>query len=806
MRQEKKAVRPIQMNESSPAARLKRATRAVVESLETRRLMSVVTVNTVGDTDVRDGGLSLREAIEYVNGTLAYSSLSASEQAQIDNTQPLGTNDTINFGLDDPGVHTISLTDNLPDITKKVTIDGYSQAGASANMLATGDNATILVQIDASNVLNNSSGYPPSVNELMLAEGSDGSVIRGLSLTGFNSTGIYVYDQTGTTIEGNFIGVLPNGQAAPIPKASDGTTFNNTGIDDNATGTTIGGTAPADRNIISGNGIGVLTEGDSITVEGNYIGTNLAGMAAIANTDAGLVMAFGVNDTIGGTTDATRNIISGNNGNGIAINGFDGESFTGSVIEGNYIGVGVDGTTAVANLGDGIDLSASSHLYANDSDLTIGGTAAGAGNVISGNEFTGILIANDHAIGNVVQGNFIGTDYSGYFAVANGQDGILIQGGASDNAIGGTTAAARNIIAGNNLNDLEIEGNNLGTTDPVDDNDSTGNVVEGNYIGVIANGEDALDAASSGSGTGAGLYQRSDVLIDNGAQNNTIGGTAAGAGNYIAGNSVGVNIMGTESGTNTTGNVVEGNSIGLGIDGVSPLNIGDDGVLIQQGASNNIIGGTTAAARNVITGLANVGVAVQIAGVASGTQTSGNVVEGNYIGTDATGVAAIDYADYYGFLTTTPTSHEDGDGILIDEAAQNNTIGGTTAGARNVIAGNLANGVEIEGTDGDFIPNTNSNTVDGNYIGVDATGGKALGNGEDGIYIDENADSNLIGGTAAGAGNVISGNGFASTADSREYGDGIEIRGASPGGEDNNAIVGNFIGCWAPSRRLRRQG
>ena len=162
---------------------------------------------------------------------------------------------------------------------------------------------------------------------------------------------------------------------------------------------------------------------------------------------------------------------------------------------------------------------------------------------------------------------------------------------------------------------------------------------------------------------------------------NTIGGTAAGAGNLISGNTYqGVQVFGNAGATPTAGNTIQGNFIGTNAAGTGAVGNANFGVIIN-GSVNNIIGGTTAAARNVVSGNAGRGVYIQDY---SPTQTStGNVVEGNYVGVDVSGGAA---------LANTGSA-----GVVIGSAS-NNTIGGTAAGAGNVISGNTFGGLEVDGT------------------------------------------------------------------------------------------------------------
>src|SRR5262245_60620200 len=172
----------------------------------------------------------------------------------------------------------------------------------------------------------------------------------------------------------------------------------------------------------------------SNTVQGCYIGTDATGTTAQPNGVGGIRINV-ANITIGGTSAADRNVISGNTGNGIDV------ISAGTTIQANFIGTNVSGTAAVPNTGNGIKVD-------NTNNCTIGGTAAGAGNVISGNAGNGIDISGAGATGNTVQGNFIGTDINGSAKVPN-SIGISIGNGAHDNQIGGSSTGQRNVISGN---------------------------------------------------------------------------------------------------------------------------------------------------------------------------------------------------------------------------------------------------------------------------------------------------------------------------------------------------------------------
>lgn len=261
-----------------------------------------------------------------------------------------------------------------------------------------------------------------------------------------------------------------------------------------------------------GSGAGILLEGSpGDVVQDCYIGTTANGLAAAPNSANGIrVEVSGC--TIGGTGVTQRNVISGNGGNGIR------SDTNKTVIQGNYIGVGRDGTTKVANGSDGIDLE-------NSVGDQIGGIAAGVGNVIAGNTFDGIFIFVGGSTGDTIQGNFIGTDATGTVAVPNGDAGVFIQS-AANVVIGGPNTAG-NVISGNGYG-IYLLGTN------------TKNIsIAGNKIGVDASGAVALPNKLAG-------------IWVNGGNNSVIGGGNVTLGNIIANNGIQASGPGVEiqSGTN----------------------------------------------------------------------------------------------------------------------------------------------------------------------------------------------------------------------------------------------------------------
>ena len=172
--------------------------------------------------------------------------------------------------------------------------------------------------------------------------------------------------------------------------------------------------------------------------------------------DTGVVVATTGNNTVGGTTVTDRNVISGNGGNGIAI---VGATEVGNLVLGNYIGTNIHGQmdagVDMGNTLDGVIISRSDAAGFTASNNRIGGITAQERNVISSNHRDGVsIIGNSGPDGNLVQGNYIGTDYSGTVGLGNVRSGVRLSSGdlkdsASNNSIGGSVAGAGNLISAN---------------------------------------------------------------------------------------------------------------------------------------------------------------------------------------------------------------------------------------------------------------------------------------------------------------------------------------------------------------------
>ena len=243
-------------------------------------------------------------------------------------------------------------------------------------------------------------------------------------------------------------------------------------------------------------------------------------------------------------------------------------------IVGNYIGTDAGGTADLGNSIYGIEIQ-------NSAGNQIGGSTAADRNVIAWNGDDGIIVWGSSSTLNVIQGNYIGIDFTGDAAAGNLSNGIKLDGGANNNTIGGDrTAGEGNVLSGNSASGSDgITISGVGT-----DN----NKIYGNYIGTNFDGTAAIANARHG------------VVIYDGVQGTQVGGTGTGQGNIISGNVENGIVIDGNGKVTTTGNVIAGNYIGLDVTGSVALGNFKNGVEIFGSASGNLIGGETAGAGNVI--------------------------------------------------------------------------------------------------------------------------------------------------------------------------------------------------------------
>ena len=319
---------------------------------------------------------ALTEAATFTVTTTADSGPGSLRQTILDANGNPGA-DTIAFAIPATGAQTIDVSSELT-ITDPVTIDGYTQPGSSPNTDPQADNAVLLIDLQGA-----------GTDGLVVAGGT--AQIRGLVLHGFQNA-INLAAAGGSFVGGCWVGPLPSGQSAP----------------GNAVGVWVHGTAadgvgddnPANRNVISGNGVGIqIDSGGQSTVRGNLIGLNPAGSEALSN---GTGVAVTTNVLLGGLTAALGNVISGNALDGVHLLG------SGSVVQGNRIGLDATGLQALGNGGAGILASASSPTINN--------------NFVSANASHGIDLSSSSAIQVFV--NYIGSNVVGLGELGNGGAGV----------------------------------------------------------------------------------------------------------------------------------------------------------------------------------------------------------------------------------------------------------------------------------------------------------------------------------------------------------------------------------------------
>ncbi len=520
---------------------VQRPARPRLEALEGRWAPAVLTVTTAADS----GPGSLRQAILDANASPGF--------------------DTIDFAVGS-GPQTIAPSSPLPNLTDAAVLDGTSQPGWAGAPLITLDG-----------------GGAGNGHGLVLL--ADGCGVWGLTLTHFAGCGVLSFSSF-DSVQGDYL--LGNGlDGVNLARPADA-----------VHGSGVGG------NLISGNArFGVWSAADGCVIQGNRIGTDAAGTAAVPNQLDGVILygGFGsrspVNDTV------ALNLISGNRISGVHLTGQ-----ASNVVQGNRIGTDAAGAAALPNGFDGVTLDGEGY--------TVGGTAAGQGNLISGNGRFGVF-----AVGhNTIAGNQVGTNAAGTAAVPNARAGVV--------SLGDRNVIAANLISGNGGDGVLVQ-------------HADGNTIQGNRIGTDAAGRAALPNA----GNGVTLANCLATTVQ---------------GNLISGNAgVGVLTGGTDLQRFTVppqffgGATIRTNRIGTDAAGSAALGNGHGGVVIYLGSNTNAVGGTAAGDANVIAFNGGDGVQVQ---PWSGEQPPGsnhfaqldvaNAIEGNSIHDNAgLGINLVSFSD-----------------------------------------------------------------------------------------------------------------------------------------------------------------
>ncbi len=688
------------------------------ELLEHRELLSTFLVSNLNGS----GAGSLRQAI-------------------LDTNQAKGAN-TIDFGI----AGTIQIGKNsLPAIKNSVTIDGTSAPtfhgmpvvtvdfqGSQGLNFARGSNGSSLdslaivnaggagVTLSASSVTLQGNYVGLFANgETVAGNGGDGVKINASSqgdligqvnpstsfvlsnvISGNGGNGIEIAGSKNNRVAMNFIGTDVSGTVAL------GNGQNGILITQGASGNLIGGTAtggnnptqgvferPPQGNLISGNQAnGVLINGKATnnTLSGNFVGTAESGNSALGNKlDGVAIVGANGNQLIGCTlTDSPfvyYNVLSGNGGNGLRITNSNN-----TVVHADFMGVGANNGTIVANGGDGLLISGSSK------QTQVGGVIP-LGNVIAGNDRNGIEV-KDTASG-FTSFNTFGGLYAFLGAAPNKLDGILIT------STGGNNLIRTSIISGNLGNGIELGGN------------ATGVEVEDTAVGTVTNIESALSNGGSG------------IVIDGNAHGNTIGGFQASVEQQDTVSSnlgYGIEVLG-----HAHDNSIFHTNVGTGGFGINALPNTLGGVYLGPGTSKTTFGGSKIVDRVFIEN--NQGVGLTIDG------SSGNKLLGTMVTSNAAGGIVISNGQNNQIGTP-------GAGNTIRSNGQDGlTLSGNVAGTKvqsNTIAQNASNGVKLvnaikakiggaPGLGNQIVYNTGYGVFNqGQNVGTQVVGNLVLGNGQ----------------------------------------------------------------------------
>lgn len=750
------------------------------------------------DLDAPDLQCSLRAAIQEANARNGY--------------------DVINFDIPGGGVRTITIpiSNPLPTITEKLMINGSSQPGAVSSPmidLRGEQNGTTIpavgLRIMTSRVrvnqlaishfgigvaIGDSSGTPRTddntVENCYIGINADGMTfdpsvagLAGVSILG-NSRGNLVGG--GTSYGGNVIGNYETGiLIAGAGVESNIITNNKAGtnaagnaaipnvfgivIGNGAKNNVVGGALGSDGNLISGNlatGVSLSSGARQNRIGGNLIGTDAGGNTALGNGSTGVNIIGGATQNQIGTGAADRNIISGNGGvpdpnigYGIKIDSASPQNR----IAGNYIGLGLDGSTRLrSRIGIGIS----------SSNNTIGGSS-GAGNVISNTDVAISLGTADANVvsSNVISHNRIGTNSDGNLVRSN-LIGVLAQGQVTNTSIGSNTLSGNN-VAGVLLRDGAYS-----------------NSVSENRIGTDSNGSNSVP-----NGIGIAISRSIDNTVrSNLVSGNTYVGVFLGEDFEQQGQNFAELLKGigppqsAELGTVqlTSGNIVQSNLIGTDPNGNQGNGNGISGINLGINAVDNQIGGRVSLRRgNTISGhqFGNSRYGIFLSPIFQTTSDKfprQNKIQGNRIGLRGSVNAAL--ANRNGIHAV---------------QARDNLIGGDPANCvpnepcdlndlGNIIGGNLENGILLEG------PDVSGNLVGYNFIGV-APDGTLVANGADGISLIGSTGNDIVGNTVGGnGGNGIFADNSSTPLSARRKVDPMKFGGGGWLGKVQGNLVGAF--------------
>ena len=560
----------------------------------------------------------------------------------------------------------------------------------------------------------------------------------GISVTGIGNKEIL--------FSGNFIGVDKTGKLA----------FGNegTGIFTNKNSVTI------EDNLVSNNRNGIVSEGINALIKSNYVGTDITGKKEMGNTFRGIKID-GDNSILGGENEAEGNLISGNGSEGVQV------SSTNNTIQHNYIGVTINGDSALANGNEGIDILIGSSLN------TI------KYNLISGNGSEGIEFLGQNDFSTVI-GNYIGTDVTGAKAIPNDDSGIIIFNG-NGIIIGGEQEGEGNLISGNGTYGIYA-----GIS--ISPDTLAGLEIINNKVGVDITGNNSL----GNSANGVWIANKNSEISGNTISGNFSGLRIDGDNNSITANKIGVNTAGTSAIGNTWyGLDVRGDTTEIGNGNFADRNIisgnGRSGLLIHS--DENIVYlnyiGTDITGETAIPNLWN--------GIEFNTSSSHNTVYLNLVSGNGENGIEMFYLNYgieiFGNLIGTDingtASIPNGESGIYAFRSDSLIIGNEGLGSSNIISGNIGSGITLKG----ILDASNpvGSKIWNNVVGLAIDKLTPLGNDEDGVTLDEASHVQIGDSISTNRGNIISGNGS----------QGISITDVNMDNEMNSDsiyVYGNLIG------------
>ena len=652
----------------------------------------------------------------------------------------------------------ITLNSDLPPITAQMTIDATANT-AYAN--------APLVGINRGGQTNGTSIFTISTASAV--------TIKGLAIYNGKAGIEFTTGNTGSVIQGNYIGLNLNGTITGAGIYDNGIWFNSTGY----TNITIGGTTATQRNVISGcaqditgsgptstSVAGIYVQGatNNVLIQGNYIGTDPTGTIAVSNGNAttpypGYSQGIFITNSSGSTgvnpVVVNQNVISGNIGMAIWAKGCNSSYL---IFSSNKIGTDVTGNNKLANTAGGIYIQGGNgyNVIENNTISGNGGATHGANAPAPYTEWdvnnqVGIFLQSVSYTS--IKGNYIGaTGATGTDTLGNRGSGIKIEatgatGGTCPSTsnpsqydtVGGATIADRNVICGNGYNSIQVSHGIL-----LKDPGTKNCIVQNNYVGIGADGLTPLG-------------NRQDGISFLGANNITVEGNVCSANE--GGGGIFLQSDFATPPNQASNNTIIGNYIGTtasGLSGGGALANGGGGIVVQHGSSNNYIGVTSTGTvdPNIIGGN-SVGILVQNGG--EGGPPLNNTIAGNYIGVGEDGTTSIPNTSYGIEFNQ----------VSVASLTNTNLIG--KSGAPNIIANNGSGGILID--------SSAYTTISYDSIGMNKTGA-ATGNGTgDGITISNSSKNNIISNNSIG----------------NNKGNGIQIAALNATTSTNNAIDHNHI-------------